>query len=117
MFASRIGAIILALMLRMWFPSSYPTPPEARHPVARGARPTSADLSRRFVLQSRLIAIADLMQNGHLAEAERACRTLLAQFPQQATALHLLGLIREQSGDAAAGDSWCGRACKSSPPT
>ena len=54
--------------------------------------------------QSRLIAIADLMQNGRLAEAERACRALLEQIPQQAAALHLLGLIREQSGDAATGE-------------
>jgi Flp pilus assembly protein TadD len=57
------------------------------------------------VLQSRLIAIADLMQNGRLAEAERACRALLAQSPQQAAALHLLGLICEQSGDAAGGEA------------
>ncbi|HEX4377070.1 MAG TPA: tetratricopeptide repeat protein [Steroidobacteraceae bacterium] len=55
-------------------------------------------------LQLGLIAIADLMQNGRLAEAERACRALLAQTPQQAPALHLLGLIREQSGDAATGE-------------
>jgi Flp pilus assembly protein TadD len=56
------------------------------------------------VLQSRLIAVADLMQNGRLAEAERACRELLAHTPQQATALHLLGLILEQSGNAVAGE-------------
>ncbi len=56
------------------------------------------------MLQSRLIAIADLMQNGRLAEAERACRELLTQIPQQPAALHLLGLIREQSGDAVAGE-------------
>lgn len=56
------------------------------------------------MLQSRLIAIADLMQNGRLAEAERACRELLAQIPQQPAALHLLGLICEQSGDAVAGE-------------
>ncbi len=58
----------------------------------------------RASLQSGLIAIADLMQNGRLAEAERACRALLTQTPQQAAALHLLGLIREQSGDPAAGE-------------
>ncbi len=56
------------------------------------------------MLQPQLIAIADLMQTGRLVEAERACRALLAQIPQQATALHLLGLICEQSGDAAAGE-------------
>jgi Flp pilus assembly protein TadD len=53
---------------------------------------------------SPLIAIAELMQNGRLAEAERACRALLAETPQQADALHLLGLICEQSGDAASGE-------------
>ena len=55
-------------------------------------------------LQSGLITVADLLQNGRLAEAERACHALLIHAPQQAAALHLLGLIREQSGDAAAGE-------------
>ncbi len=63
-----------------------------------------ANAGHRASLQSGLIAIADLMQNGRIAEAERACRALLAQAPQQAAALHLLGLIREQSGDAVAGE-------------
>jgi Flp pilus assembly protein TadD len=56
------------------------------------------------VLQSQLIAIADLMQSGRLVEAERACRALLAQSPRQPAALHLLGLIREQAGDPAGGE-------------
>jgi Flp pilus assembly protein TadD len=67
------------------------------------------------VLQSRLTAIADLMQNGRLAEAERACRALLAQTPQQATALHLLGLICEQSGDAVAGEQWVRQSLQIEP--
>ncbi|HEY3730341.1 MAG TPA: tetratricopeptide repeat protein [Steroidobacteraceae bacterium] len=55
-------------------------------------------------LQQQLIAVADLMQGGHLAEAERTCRALLSQTPRQPAALHLLGLIREQAGDAASGE-------------
>ena len=67
------------------------------------------------MLQSRLITIADLMQNGRLAEAERACRELLAQIPQQPAALHLLGLICEQSGDAVAAEQLVRQSLKLEP--
>ena len=42
-----------------------------------------------------------LFVEGKLVEAETACRELLAQAPSDASATHLLGLIRKDSGDAA----------------
>jgi tetratricopeptide (TPR) repeat protein len=42
----------------------------------------------------------ELLRRGQLAEAEAACRGILAAAPGNADALHLLGLIRKQRGDA-----------------
>jgi Flp pilus assembly protein TadD len=55
-------------------------------------------------VQSQLVTIAQLLQAGRLAEAERGCRALLAAAPNQPAAVHMLGLIREQAGDAPAGE-------------
>lgn len=42
----------------------------------------------------------ELLRRGQLADAENACRGILRAAPGNADALHLLGLIRKQSGDA-----------------
>ena len=55
-------------------------------------------------VQSQLIAIAKLLQGGRLGEAERACQALLAGAPNHPTAMHMLGLIREQAGEPTAGE-------------
>lgn len=55
-------------------------------------------------LQSQLVAIASMLQGGRLQDAERACSSLLARSPRIPAALHLLGLIREQSGVAPGGE-------------
>lgn len=55
-------------------------------------------------LQSQLVQVATLLQQGQLSAAEASCRTLLAAAPELPAALHLLGLIREQSGDVPAGE-------------
>lgn len=39
------------------------------------------------------------LQSKRLAQAEAACRAVLASDPAQADALHLLGLVHKQSGD------------------
>ena len=55
-------------------------------------------------VQSRLIAITHMLQGGRLGEAEQACQALLAGAPNHPDAVHMLGLIREQAGDASAGE-------------
>jgi predicted Zn-dependent protease len=50
------------------------------------------------------MAIASMLQAGRLREAEQACGSLLARSPRLPAALHLLGLIREQSGVAPGGE-------------
>nr|WP_207210858.1 tetratricopeptide repeat protein [Lichenibacterium minor] len=47
-----------------------------------------------------------LQRAGRLSEAEAAYRALLAQDPRDADALHLLGLARQQSGDAREGEAF-----------
>lgn len=47
---------------------------------------------------------ASLFAEHKFAEAEKACRELLAQTPNDAAATHLLGLIRKDVGDAADGE-------------
>ncbi|MFT3906332.1 MAG: putative 2OG-Fe(II) oxygenase [Steroidobacteraceae bacterium] len=54
--------------------------------------------------RSQLVAIAGLLQQRRLGEAEAACRTLLGVAPQDAAAIHMLGLIREQAGDPVLGE-------------
>ncbi len=49
-------------------------------------------------------------RGGRLAEAEELYRTLLAASPDDADALHLLGLLRAQRGDAAGGRELIRRA-------
>jgi Flp pilus assembly protein TadD len=56
------------------------------------------------VVRSQLIAITNLLQGGRVGEAERACRALLMGAPNHPEAVHMLGLIREQAGDASAGE-------------
>jgi tetratricopeptide (TPR) repeat protein len=58
---------------------------------------------------------AGLMQQGRLAEAERAFRTILAQEPQHAEALHALGLIAHRLGRSADGLDLLTKALKAAP--
>jgi predicted O-linked N-acetylglucosamine transferase (SPINDLY family) len=52
---------------------------------------------------------------GRLAEAEQAYRSVLARDPDQFDALHLLGLVRLQQGDAAAAHALIARAVAGRP--
>jgi Flp pilus assembly protein TadD len=51
--------------------------------------------------QQGLAAVAQLLQAGRLADAEAACNALLAADRNLPAAVHLLGMIAEQGGDAA----------------
>ena len=55
-------------------------------------------------VRSQLLAITQLLQGGRVGEAERACQALLAGAPDHPDVVHMLGLIREQAGDAASGE-------------
>ncbi|HEX2493564.1 MAG TPA: tetratricopeptide repeat protein [Steroidobacter sp.] len=45
-----------------------------------------------------------LLQAGQIKQAEAACRALLLKTPRAAPAVHLLGLIRKDAGDAREGE-------------
>jgi Flp pilus assembly protein TadD len=45
-----------------------------------------------------------LLRAGQLIEAEALCRHFLERWPRDASATHLLGLIRKDAGDSAAGE-------------
>jgi tetratricopeptide (TPR) repeat protein/SAM-dependent methyltransferase len=49
-------------------------------------------------------------KSGHLAEAERLYREVLALEPRHAHALHFLGILRHQAGDSVAAIELIGRA-------
>jgi Flp pilus assembly protein TadD len=66
-------------------------------------------------LQSQLVAIASLLKVGRLQEAEQSCQNLLARSPDTPAALHMLGLIREQAGDAAGAEQLVRRSCEYAP--
>jgi Flp pilus assembly protein TadD len=51
-------------------------------------------------LATELHQAVQIHQSGRFAEAEAIYRRILAQHPRHPDALHLLGLIAQQSGDA-----------------
>src|SRR5690242_4341162 len=57
----------------------------------------------------------ELHRAGRRREAEAACRTVLARQAEDAEALHLLGLLALENGDAAAGCDLLARAVKRHP--
>ncbi|MES2688703.1 MAG: tetratricopeptide repeat protein [Pseudomonadota bacterium] len=56
-----------------------------------------------------------LHQQGHLVEAEKLYRQVLVVQPANADALHLLGVMAVQKGDALAGVEWITQAVKINP--
>jgi tetratricopeptide (TPR) repeat protein len=57
----------------------------------------------------------DLHRQGRFDEAEKGYRAQLAENPGDADALHLLGMLRHQRGDAAEGTRLLGRARELAP--
>src|SRR2546423_13416643 len=51
-------------------------------------------------LQDRVAYALELHQRGRLAEAERTYRDVLEREPYNSDALHLLGVLLSQQGDA-----------------
>jgi predicted TPR repeat methyltransferase len=64
---------------------------------------------------SSLAEAIQLHQGGRLAEAERAYRALLAEFPGDANAAHFLGLLCFQRGESAAGLALVEQSLQSDP--
>lgn len=54
-------------------------------------------------------------QTGRLAEAEQACRRILAQFPSNPSALHMLGAIALRTGHLDDAKTLIGRALSQNP--
>jgi Flp pilus assembly protein TadD len=59
----------------------------------------SESIQNEFSRATRLLAA------GQAAEAESICRRLLAQVPNSAAIIHLLGLARKELGDTSSGES------------
>ena len=57
----------------------------------------------------------DYHRQGKFADAERAYRSILAQDPNQFEALHYLGVLKLQQGQAAEAESLLARAVKMRP--
>jgi len=69
-------------------PRLVPTPAARPRPLAPAEAPTDLDRARR------------LADQGHLAEAAAHCEAYLRQHGPSAEVFHLLGLLRDASGDA-----------------
>lgn len=54
--------------------------------------------------QAELARAYGLVRERKFAQAEAVCRQLLGQAPRNAGALHILGLIRKDAGDASEGE-------------
>jgi tetratricopeptide (TPR) repeat protein len=54
--------------------------------------------------EAELARAYSLLQQGRLPEAEAVCRTELGKEPRSANAVHLLGLVRKDAGDASDGE-------------
>src|SRR5689334_12124236 len=66
--------------------------------------------------EARLLAAAQQHRNaGQILAAEEICRQLLREIPNQAEALHLLGIIAHDAGNAAAAIDLLRRAIASNP--
>src|SRR5450759_5165109 len=75
--------------------------------VAMLAPPAPFPLPRK--VQRMLKESIDLHRQGRFDEAEQGYRRQLAENPDDVDALHLLGMLRHQRGDAAEGAHLLGR--------
>jgi tetratricopeptide (TPR) repeat protein len=71
--------------------------------------PTAAELD------SQLNQATASFGRGELAQAESMCRTVLAAAPNNAAALHLLGLVRTRGGDRRGGEELLRRSVELEP--
>jgi tetratricopeptide (TPR) repeat protein len=69
-----------------------------------GGEQAGAPAGQKFMSVREVVALAEQYREvGRLAEAEGLCRQVLQSFPKNAPALHLLGIIAHQAGNAPAG--------------
>ena len=66
-------------------------------------------------LDTQLIQATASFSRGELAQAESVCRTVLAAAPNNAAALHLLGLVRARGGDRQGGEELLRRSVELEP--
>jgi tetratricopeptide (TPR) repeat protein len=71
--------------------------------------PTAAELDTQLTQASASFS------RGELAQAESACRSVLAASPNNAAALHLLGLVRARAGDREGGEELLRRSVELEP--
>jgi predicted TPR repeat methyltransferase len=79
--------------------------------ISPAAAETAPPLSRR----ERLGQAMHTHQSGNLEEAERSYRSLLAEFPDDADALHLLGVVRFQNDAGEEGLDFVKRSLERDP--
>ena len=66
-------------------------------------------------LDTQITQASASLSRGELAQAESACRTVLAASPNNAAALHLLGLVRARGGDRQGGEELLRRSVELEP--
>jgi tetratricopeptide (TPR) repeat protein len=66
-------------------------------------------------LDNQLNRASASFSRGELAQAESMCRTVLAAAPNNAAALHLLGLVRARGGDRQGGEELLRRSVELDP--
>ncbi|HEV2287203.1 MAG TPA: tetratricopeptide repeat protein [Steroidobacteraceae bacterium] len=66
-------------------------------------------------LDTQLTQASASLDRGELAQAENTCRSVLAAHPNNAAALHLLGLVRARGGDRAQGEQFLRRSVELEP--
>jgi len=66
-------------------------------------------------LDTQLNRATASFDRGELAQAEHACRSVLAAHPNNAAALHLLGLVRARGGDRREGEQLLRRSVELDP--
>lgn len=66
-------------------------------------------------LDTQLTRASASFSRGELAQAESLCRTVLAAAPNNAAALHLLGLVRARGGDRQGGEELLRRSVELEP--
>ncbi|MSO92433.1 MAG: tetratricopeptide repeat protein [Rhodospirillales bacterium] len=88
---------------------------QAKHEKKRVAEKPSATAGLRAELDRAFDAAVDAQAGGRTAEAEAACRAIVAREPNHAPAINLLGILQCQRGDAEAGARLIERAIALEP--
>jgi tetratricopeptide (TPR) repeat protein len=86
-----------------------------RRAAARAKGRTGAAPRRSNGAQGKLRTAREELRAGRLAEAERLLAEILSQHPDQAEALHLLGIVKLQQGDPGAAVELIAKAIAARP--